>query len=316
MKYRILVLFCGMTLSMTLSTFAGTSILTPNKNNDANKLFGEKRYQEALDAYLELYDPKNESSEIAYNIANAYQAMGDAEKAELFYEKALKAKNAETLSSTQFNAGLMDLKNQKIDTAVEKFISYLQDHPEDQDAKRNLELALQRLQEQEQQQKRKQDDQNKEDQEENKDQQDQQQSQPGKDQEQKDQENQDQQNQNQENQDQQSKENQDQKNQDQQKKDQQEQQQDSESDQQQSQQENEKDQKEKEKEKKEEKKAQENQSQNGKTEQSEQKSAEEKSESDQIKEQILNALKEQEAQQQKQFMKRKSSKGQRKSKDW
>ncbi len=331
MKAALILTAC---LFSFMSEAGVSSVLAPHKNNQANKLFGEKRYQEALDAYLELYEEDKENSELAYNIANTYSLIGDSQKAELFYEKALSAENAHTKSVSEFNAGLMELNNQKLESAVEHFVSYLKEHPDDQDAKRNLEIALKKLQQQEQQQqqdnkdKKDSEDQEKQDSQSDQNQDNQQEDQQNQDSQQKDQQNQDQQGQDQKEQDQ--------KDQEKQESGQQENQKDPSSDQQQDQQENQQQDSQEENQKKEQqeseqqqkepqdqKKSQENQRQNGKTgeeqnqaSQAEPSPMEEMPESERMKEQILNALKEQEAQQQKQFMRRKSSKGQRKSKDW
>ncbi len=328
MKAALILTAC---LFSFMSEAGVSSVLAPHKNNQANKLFGEKRYQEALDAYLELYEEDKENSELAYNIANTYSLMGDSQKAELFYEKALSAENAHTKSVSEFNAGLMELNNQKLESAVEHFVSYLKEHPDDQDAKRNLEIALKKLQQQEQQQqqdnkdKKDSEDQEKQDSQSDQNQDNQQEDQQNQDKQQKDQQNQDQQGQDQKEQDQEKQESGQQENQKDPSSDQQQDQQ--ENQQQDSQEENQKkEQQESEQQQKEpqdQKKSQENQRQNGKTgeeqnqaSQAEPSPMEEMPESERMKEQILNALKEQEAQQQKQFMRRKSSKGQRKSKDW
>ena len=302
MKTRVYLLLLLLVSSLGISQ---SSLLAPTQNNQANKLFGEKRYQEALDIYLKLYEKDPENAELAFNLANTYQALEDPEKAELFYEKAFNAENPTTRASAQFNSGLMYMKNQKLDPAIDRFVNYLRQHPEDQDAKRNLEIALKAQQNQQQ---------NK-DQNQNSDKnQDEQKNQNGQGQQNQDQ--QDQQNQ----QDQQDQQNQqDQQDQQNQQNQQNQQDQEDQKDPSKDSQSNQNQQKDSDKEKK----SQESQQQNGKTgpdqeaDPSEQaQSSEETAESEKIKEQILSALKEQEAQQQKQFLQRKSQKGQRKSKDW
>lgn len=326
MKYSILWII----LSFSLVSFGQNPLLAPRKNNHANQLFGKQKYKEALDIYLSLLEKQPDNSELAFNIANTYQALGEVEKAETFYEKARNAQSDETRLNAEFNTGLMDLKNQNIPSAVERFVSYLKKHPGDQDAKRNLELALKMQENQQKQDQQKQnqkgDDQNKKDQQNSKnDSRDQ----NGKKDDQQKQNNQDR-NQQSDQQDQQNKNEDGQ--QDPKKSDQQENQDSKDQNQKNQSKDSQQDQKNQDPSQKEEKKddsskknqdsqkkSPEKQPQDGKTGAEKKKSPGspgEMSEDEALKERILNALKEQEAKQQKQFMLRKSRKGQRKSKDW
>ena len=272
-------------------------------NNAANDLYEQQNYEEALKQYLDLYGQKAdqpnatkdpEVGALAYNIANTYTMLGDAEKALEFYEKALESGNPEAVQRSNFNLGNLNLGTQNPGEAVKKYIDYLKANPEDVDAKRNLELALRMLEQQQQQQQ----DQENQDQE-NQDQENQDQQQRNQDQQNQDQQNQDQ-NQDQQNQDQQNQDQQDQENQDQQDQNQQDQGEDQQEQDQQDQQNQDEEQE----------KEQEKQQQAQQEEQNQDKM------SDAMKEQILEALKEQEMQQQKEFQKRKIGTAKRRAKDW
>ena len=275
-------------------------------NNAANELFEQQQYEEALKQYLDYYGQKADQpgaaqdpdvGALAYNIGNTYAVLGDAEKAQEFYEKALQSGNPEAMQRANFNLGNLNMGAQNPGEAVKKYIDYLKANPEDVDAKRNLELALRMLEQQQQQQ------QNQENQDqENQDQENQDQENQDQQQQNQDQQNQDQ-NQDQQNQDQQNQQNQDQENQDQQDQNQQDQ---GEDQQEEDQQDQEKQQNQDEKDQKEQEKQQQAQQQ----EQNQDKM------SDAMKEQILQALKEQEMHQQKEFQKRKIGTTKRRAKDW
>lgn len=267
----------------------------PLANNEANQLFEAQDLEGARELYEELYEKDPENGALAYNLGNVYNALGDAEKATEFYQQAIKSKNSVAANRGRFNLGTTQMAAQSPQEAVTSFTDYLRSNPDDVDAKRNLELAL-RMMQQQQNQDQQQENEDQE-QQENQDQQ-QQQQQNGENQED-EQQNQDQQ-QNQQNQDQQNQQNQDQ--QDQQNQDQQNQQN------QQDEQEQNEDQQ------------QQQNPQEGEDEQQEQQQPQNESEedslNDQVKEQILEALNEQELKQQKQYQQRKIGTVKRRAKDW
>lgn len=137
--------------SMALSqSFFGDSL--PLANHTANESFEQGNYEEALKGYLDLYGQDTTNGAVAYNIGNTYMAMGNPEKAKQFYDRAIKSPHAEASKRALFNLGYLNLQNQDPKSAVERYVQYLQDNPHDLDAKRNLEQALRLLEQQEQQQ--------------------------------------------------------------------------------------------------------------------------------------------------------------------
>lgn len=242
----------------------------PLGNNHANELFEQKSYEEALKAYLDLYGQDTENGALAYNIGNAYVALGDMEKASEFFQRAAGSDHEEAKSRARFNMGNLQLKSDRPQDAVKQYVDYLKDRPEDVEAKRNLEIALRKLEQQQQDQQQNQDQQNQD-----QDQDQEQQQQP-------------QQNQDQENQE-------DQQQQDQQQQDQQQ------SPDQEEQQENQQQQDE----------------QQEQQQPSEPRPKEQEGQlNEAMKEQILDALEEQELKQQKEFQKRKIGRIKRRAKDW
>ncbi len=258
----------------------------PLANNKANELYEQKNFEEALKSYLNLYGQDTQNGALAYNIGNTYAQLGDLEKAAEFYEKALNSEHGEAKNRSRFNLGNLEMAANQFQNAIQQYVDYLKANPEDVDAKRNLEVALKMLQQQQQQQQQQnQDQQQQQEQQENQDQNQQQQQDQQQQQQDQSQSQQDQQDENQDqNQDQQDQrqENQDQQDQRQENQDQQEQPQD----------------------------PQEPQQDPSQTEPQPQ------SLDDKMKERILEALREQEMQQQKESQKRQIGKTKRRAKDW
>ena len=207
MKKTLLIL-----AMLTSALLAGACSASAPKLTDAgNEAFTQEAYDEALQAYQEAQVKSPELAEPYYNAANALYRQGNYEEALKQLQKALQVSESDALAqNAHFNAGNAAFNGEDWQAAVDDYTAALLRNPDDQDAKVNLELALQKQQEQQQQQ---QDQQNQDQQ--NQDQQNQDQ------QDQQDQQNQDQQGQ-QDQQDQQGQ--QDQQNQDQQGQDQQDQQ--------------------------------------------------------------------------------------------
>ena len=256
----------------------------PLGNNEANQLFETQDYEGALAKYLELYEREPDNGALTYNIGNAYAALGNPEKATEFYQKAKKSKHKDARDLSKYNLGSMQLASEQAQEAIKNFTDYLIDHPNDVDAKRNLELAL-RTQEQQQQQ------QNQEQQSED---------QQSEDQQSEDQQNQEQQDQSQEQQ------NQDQQGEDQQSQDQ--------SQQDQKQDEVRQDQEERSESQQEQQEQQEAGSEEKQGQEAEKEQEQEMT--DAMKEQILEALSDQELQQQQEYRKRKAGRVKRRPKDW
>jgi Ca-activated chloride channel family protein len=164
---------------------------------------------------------RGQRPEIEYDRGLALLATGDKEAAREAFQRGTESDVWGVLASSHYELGNLSMMDEDWETAITQYIACLRAQPDHQNAKWNLELALQRKREQEkkeQEEKEKNDQQNQDQQ--NQDQQNQ--DQQNQDQQNQDQQNQDQQNQDQQNQDQQ---NQDQQNQgqDQQKQDQQQQ---------------------------------------------------------------------------------------------
>ena len=227
MKHKLITIAI---LSMTL-LLAACSQSAPKLTDTGNDAFTQQAYDDALQAYNQAQVKSPELAEPYYNAANTLYRQGNYEEALKQLDKALQVGQSDALAeNAHFNAGNAAYNGENWEAAVADYTAALLRNPNDQDAKVNLELALQKQQEQQQQDQQNQDQQDQQNQDQqNQDQQDQQnqdqqsqQDQQNQDQQgQQDQQNQDQQGQDQQSQDQQDQQNQDGQPQDQQGQDQQ-----------------------------------------------------------------------------------------------
>jgi Ca-activated chloride channel family protein len=139
-------------------------------NQDGNDAFAEQAFLEALDLYQSAQVESPELAEPYFNAANALYRQGDYPAALEQMQMALQYVDQGNLAeSSYYNLGNTLFNSQELDTAVEAYKQALLLNPDDQDAKYNLELALQQ-QEQQQQQQEQQQEQNQEQNEESQDQ--------------------------------------------------------------------------------------------------------------------------------------------------
>lgn len=127
-------------------------------NQEGNQAFTEQAFIEALEAYQNAQIESPELAEPYYNAANAYYRQGQYEQALEQLQHALQFAEDENLAENSlYNLGNNFFNSQELETAIEAYKSALLLDPHDQDAKYNLELALQQQEQQQQQQDQQQD---------------------------------------------------------------------------------------------------------------------------------------------------------------
>lgn len=118
-------------------------------NKKGNDAFTEQAFQEALVAYQTAQIEEPELAEPYYNAANALYRQGAYADALKQLEMALSFADQEELAQAGlYNLGNNSYNQQDLQTAVASYTESLLLDPSDQDAKYNLELALQQLQQQ------------------------------------------------------------------------------------------------------------------------------------------------------------------------
>lgn len=117
-----------------------------------NRLYEEGRYQEAHARYLEALQRVPGLSLARFNEGNALYQSQEFQRAMEAFVDAAEGADPEWRSQAWYNLGNALLRQQQAGPAVEAYKQALRSDPEDQDAKHNLELALQQLEQQQQQQ--------------------------------------------------------------------------------------------------------------------------------------------------------------------
>jgi tetratricopeptide (TPR) repeat protein len=142
-------ILAGLLLASMISPFGGPA---HRKTEKANRDYIEERYEEALRSYTEAQVDAPEAPELYYDIGNVLYRQGDYEGASEAYQRALLTAGDELVPDVAYNLGNARFQQQEFQEAIDSYQRALESQPADVDAKRNLELALQALQQQQQQQ--------------------------------------------------------------------------------------------------------------------------------------------------------------------
>ena len=121
----------------------GTTPAEVNNSGHAPYLSGD--YPAALEVYQLAQERSSESGEPFYNSGNVLYRTGGYEDSVQDFDEALKHAQGELRSSGFFNRGNALFQQQQYRQAVEAYKEVLRMDPDDEDAKHNLELALNQL---------------------------------------------------------------------------------------------------------------------------------------------------------------------------
>jgi tetratricopeptide (TPR) repeat protein len=150
-------------------TIIGSGVLlsacTPevvHHNNAGNKRFAEGAYDEAVTEYRQAQLDEPDLAEPYYNAANAYNRQAQLETTLAQAQQALRTADTDLAARTWYNLGNAYFDAERWPEAVAAYQEALRIRPDDVDAKHNLELALQKLQEQQQQEQQQRNQQNNE----------------------------------------------------------------------------------------------------------------------------------------------------------
>jgi tetratricopeptide (TPR) repeat protein len=123
-----------------------------SKNEEGNRLYKQKKYDEALKRYTEAQLEAPDAPQLHYNLGNVFFKKGDLDKARDEYRRALASAEPGLDPLSVYNMGNTFFSQQQFKDAVSAYQRALKLNPSDADAKRNLELALLRMKQQQQQQ--------------------------------------------------------------------------------------------------------------------------------------------------------------------
>lgn len=142
---------------------------------EANKAFENGNYEQAVELYQQAIEEDPENAKLHFNLASALYKMGETEEAMQVYDRFESlSESPEDQSFASYNKGTMLTEEEKYEEAIEYFRDALRKNPNDEDARHNYELALQKQQQQEQQQQQEDQDSGQDDQQDDQDQQQQQ----------------------------------------------------------------------------------------------------------------------------------------------
>ena len=146
---RTLGLSCVLALSLFRTAAADQAA---SRNNEGNKLYNQKQYDEALRMYTDAQASRPDAAELHYNIGNVLFRKKEYDKAVEEYLRAQAAPDRGLSQAATFNRGNALLMQGRPEEAIQAYVQSLRARPDDPDAKRNLELALRLLQEKKKQQ--------------------------------------------------------------------------------------------------------------------------------------------------------------------
>jgi len=144
------IVFC-LTAAILAIPPAAKAESTASKNREGNRLFKEGSYEEAEKAYLEAQVKSPGKPEILYNLGNALIKQGKYPQGIQALQQSADNGNERIKTDSLYNTGDALYSAGDYKGSAEAFIEALKLDPKDMDAKHNLELALQKLQEQKQQ---------------------------------------------------------------------------------------------------------------------------------------------------------------------
>mgnify|MGYP001498591997 CR=1 FL=1 len=119
---------------------------------EAKELYEKAQYEEALGRYRDAQLERPESGALNFNLGDVLYRLGQQEEAlEQFGRASTAGTDPELKADAWFNAGKTFFQREEFDQAVEAFKQVLQIDSQDIQAKLHLELAQERLDEQERQ---------------------------------------------------------------------------------------------------------------------------------------------------------------------
>lgn len=122
------------------------SLLEPGMSVlQGNYAYQQGNYQNALLHYLKEEDQGSHKERILYNIATIYYALGEGPSALELWQKSQLSSDEDVLFASRFNSGVVLYQSGQFNNAYHAFRHSLELKPGSLEAKKNLELTLERL---------------------------------------------------------------------------------------------------------------------------------------------------------------------------
>lgn len=136
----------GIVVLSTVSALLGGT--AHRKNEEGNRHYGDGSFDEALQAYTEAQVAAPEAPELHYDIGNVLYKQGKFPGAEEAFARALSSGLPKISRDAAYNLGNAYFRQERYEDAVRAYRKALQTSPADVDSKRNLEMALRALRQQ------------------------------------------------------------------------------------------------------------------------------------------------------------------------
>ena len=120
----------------------------PEAAREGNDAFASERYGDAREAYDRALKTMPDRPELDYNSGNTLFREGRFDEAGARYDDAFTDAGSLLARDTAFNSANAELEAGNLEEAIEMYKQALRIDPSDEDAKHNLELALEELEEQ------------------------------------------------------------------------------------------------------------------------------------------------------------------------
>lgn len=116
---------------------------------EGNKLYHQGQYEKALPAYQKAVEQNPNSSTARYNLANARYRTSNLEEAEKSFDELIQKTNEKNYKEKgYYNKGVTLTKQKKLLESIQAYKNALKLDPTDEDARFNLQKALQELKKQ------------------------------------------------------------------------------------------------------------------------------------------------------------------------
>jgi hypothetical protein len=122
------------------------------RNRDANQAFEQQQFEQSTELYDEALTLEPESGIISYNLGNSLYRQGQFDEAATALMRGALSDDPQVRQSALYNLGNTFVQMQKYPEALTAYRKALELDPNDLDTKINFEKALQLLQQQQQQQ--------------------------------------------------------------------------------------------------------------------------------------------------------------------
>lgn len=120
-----------------------------------NEAYNKNNYTLAIEEYKKAIEKDPSNPKAPYNMGNALYKEGKADEAVVSYESAIhNSKESQEKSAAFYNKGVVLQNNKKLPECIEAYKEALRLNPADEDARFNLQKALQQQKKQEQQSKK------------------------------------------------------------------------------------------------------------------------------------------------------------------